>query len=97
MIHRLFFGIVSFIFLVLCIHFFLIFYIVFEHGKWMILEPIMMVEVSTPTEFQGSIISQITKRNGIIVSTNEQDGYFVLSAEVRKRSIIQFLSTSLHF
>lgn len=55
---------------------------IYEYGRWGILEPIMKVETTCPSEFQGSIISILTKRNGIIVSTDESDGYFSLVCEV---------------
>ncbi|RWS16159.1 elongation factor G-like protein [Dinothrombium tinctorium] len=55
---------------------------VYEMGRWHILEPIMKVEVTAPSEFQGAIIAQITKRFGVISSVETSDGYFVLIAEV---------------
>ena len=36
----------------------------FDDGTWMILEPIMTVEVTGPEEFQGACVSIISKRNG---------------------------------
>ncbi|XP_076245527.1 mitochondrial translation elongation factor G 1 [Calliopsis andreniformis] len=55
---------------------------VFEQGSWQILEPIMVVEVSAPLEFQGIVVAQITKRNGIINDTDASEGWFTLNAEV---------------
>lgn len=54
----------------------------FDEGSWMILEPIMHVEVSAPAEYQGDLIGQVTRRNGLLQSTNEMDNYFVANAEV---------------
>lgn len=42
----------------------------------------MKVETTCPSEFQGQIISMMTKRNGIIVSTDESEGFFSCVCEV---------------
>jgi elongation factor G len=55
---------------------------VFANGIWQILEPIMSVEVTAPTEFQGQITGQINRRKGIITNAETNDGWFVLSCEV---------------
>ncbi|KYM88350.1 Elongation factor G, mitochondrial [Atta colombica] len=55
---------------------------VFEAGTWRVLEPIMMVEVVGPQEFQGSILGQLTKRKGIINFTEVVDEWFTIIAEV---------------
>ena len=38
----------------------------YEDAHWIILEPIMLVEVNVPQEFQGSCLSLITNRDGVI-------------------------------
>ncbi|XP_058452533.1 elongation factor G, mitochondrial [Malaya genurostris] len=55
---------------------------VFEEGSWQILEPIMMVEVTAPDEFQGTVIGQLNKRHGIITGTEGTEGWFTIHAEV---------------
>lgn len=55
---------------------------VFEEGSWRLLEPIMMVEVNAPEEFQSTVISQLNKRNGIITNTERAEGWFTVYAEV---------------
>jgi elongation factor G len=47
-----------------------------------LLEPIMDVEVTCPTEFQGAIVGQISRRKGIIISSFNDINTFVLRAEV---------------
>jgi elongation factor G len=47
-----------------------------------VLEPIMKVEVQTPTEFQGSVVGNLSQRRGTIQSTNEQQSYATIVAEV---------------
>lgn len=54
----------------------------FNEGLWQILEPVMLVEVTGPMEFQGTVVGQITKRKGIVTSTDGTEGWFTLLAEV---------------
>ncbi|KYQ58820.1 Elongation factor G, mitochondrial [Trachymyrmex zeteki] len=55
---------------------------IFQTGTWRILEPIMMVEVVGPQEFQGTILGQLTKRKGIVNFTEVVDEWFTVIAEV---------------
>lgn len=55
---------------------------VFAEGFWQILEPIMSVEVTAPEEFQGGVIGQLNKRQGIITGTDGAEGWFTIYAEV---------------
>ncbi|XP_024875511.1 elongation factor G, mitochondrial isoform X1 [Temnothorax curvispinosus] len=55
---------------------------VFEAGSWRILEPIMLVEIVGPQEFQGLVLGQINRRKGIISSTEVIDEWFTIIAEV---------------
>lgn len=47
-----------------------------------ILEPIMKVEVETPSEFQGAVLGNLNQRRGMIQGSTEDHGYAVLTAEV---------------
>ena len=49
------------------------YFLVFANGSLMILEPIMYVEITVPTEFRGEVLRQITKRQGIILSNESND------------------------
>ncbi|KAH9390225.1 elongation factor EF-G [Tyrophagus putrescentiae] len=62
----------------------------FESGSWMILEPIMHVEVSAPAEYQGDLIGLMTRRNGLLQATNEIDSYFVANAEIPLNDMFGF-------
>uniref|UniRef100_A0A803MP17 Elongation factor G, mitochondrial n=1 Tax=Chenopodium quinoa TaxID=63459 RepID=A0A803MP17_CHEQI len=45
----------------------------YTKAKPVVLEPIMLVEVKVPSEFQGSVTGDINKRKGLIIG-NDQDG-----------------------
>ncbi|XP_017004660.2 elongation factor G, mitochondrial [Drosophila takahashii] len=55
---------------------------VFQNGSWQILEPIMLVEVTAPEEFQGAVMGHLSKRHGIITGTEGTEGWFTVYAEV---------------
>ena len=54
----------------------------FSKAKPVILEPIMKVEVQAPEEFQGSVLGQINQRRGVIIGSENQEGYVIAQAEV---------------
>lgn len=54
----------------------------FRKSKPCLQEPIMTVEVETPTEFQGPIVGDLNSRRGIIMETTVRDMYTVVRAEV---------------
>lgn len=55
---------------------------VFENGSWQILEPIMLVEITAPEEFQGIVMAQLSKRHGIVTGIEGSEGWFTAYAEV---------------
>ncbi|KAK2576865.1 hypothetical protein KPH14_005494 [Odynerus spinipes] len=63
----------------------------FTEGAWYILEPIMLVEITVPEEYQGVIIGHINKRRGIIVGTDSNDGWFVITAEVPLNNMFGYI------
>jgi len=53
-----------------------------HQAKAVILEPIMKVEVETPTEFQGSVIGDLSSRRGVIGGTDLRDDLTVVTVTV---------------
>ncbi len=54
----------------------------FTGARWQIIEPIMFVEVTAPEEFQSQVVGNINKRNGIIVNSETNMGWFNIQCEV---------------
>ncbi len=51
-------------------------------GKPVTLEPIMLVSVEGPTEFQGDILATLMQRRGMVVGTTEDAGFVRVDADV---------------
>ncbi|MFC1584576.1 elongation factor G [Fibrobacterota bacterium] len=58
------------------------FYKAYRKASPQILEPIMKVEVETPSEFQGAVLGNLNQRRGMITGTTERDKYIQITAEV---------------
>lgn len=54
----------------------------FMQSKPVLLEPIMKVEVETPTDFQGPVQGDLSSRRGILMGSNMRDDFTVIEAEV---------------
>ncbi len=54
----------------------------FLASKPVLLEPIMRVEVETPTDFQGSVQGDLSSRRGLLLGSDMRDDYTVIIAEV---------------
>lgn len=52
----------------------------------------MSVEVTAPSEFQGSVMGQINRRKGLITGTDDNEGWFVVACEVPLNSMFGFSS-----
>lgn len=54
----------------------------FLEAKPVILEPIMKVEVETPSEFQGSVQGDLSSRRGFLSGSDMRDNYAIIQSEV---------------
>jgi len=54
----------------------------YEEAAWQVLEPIMEVEAVVPIEFQGPVMGQFNKRNGIISGSEGTSDWVTIYAEV---------------
>jgi len=54
----------------------------YNQAKPTILEPIMLVEVQFPEEFQGTVMGQLNQRRGTILSSEKLEGFVQAMAEV---------------
>ena len=54
----------------------------FNRMKPVLLEPIMLMEIECPEEFQGSVVGQVSSKRGMIVETDTTDGLTKIIAEV---------------
>jgi elongation factor G len=55
---------------------------VYFQAKPVVLEPVMKLEVESPTEFQGAVLKTVMQRRGTVVGTTEEDGFCRLEGEV---------------
>jgi elongation factor G len=55
---------------------------VYPRAKPIVLEPVMKLEVESPSEFQGAILKTIMQRRGTVIGTTEEDGFCRVEAEV---------------
>jgi elongation factor G len=47
-----------------------------------VLEPVMKVEVETPSEYQGNVFASINQRRGVVISTTEDEYFSRIESEV---------------
>lgn len=55
----------------------------------------MTVEVTAPTEFQGSVLSGLTKRHAVITGQDATEGYFSVFCEVNSQRFLLLINYML--
>ncbi|XP_069143264.1 elongation factor G-2, mitochondrial isoform X2 [Solanum lycopersicum] len=63
-------------------------------AKPIILEPVMLVDIKVPTEFQGTVTGDINKRKGVIIGNDQEGDDSVITANVPLNMMFGY-STSL--
>ncbi|CDP09495.1 unnamed protein product [Coffea canephora] len=66
----------------------------YSAARPVILEPIMLVELKVPTEFQGTVTGDINKRKGMIVGNDQENDDSVITAHVPLNNMFGY-STAL--
>jgi elongation factor G len=54
----------------------------YPKARPVVLEPVMKLEVESPSEFQGAVLKTVMQRRGTVVGTTEEDGFCRLESEV---------------
>ncbi|KRY36664.1 Elongation factor G, mitochondrial [Trichinella spiralis] len=65
---------------------------VFSDGRWHIIEPVMKVEATCPTEFQGSVMAALSKRQAVIISTDLIENFFSVVCEAPLNCMFGFVT-----
>ncbi|EKX73124.1 translation elongation factor G1, putative [Theileria equi strain WA] len=65
---------------------------VFMDAEPIILEPIMSIEVVSPSEYQSQCLSTLTKRKGVVTNTGNYGDNVVLSADVPLRNMFGYIT-----
>ena len=58
-----------------------------EYGQWQMIEPVMLVEINAPNEFQNAVHALVAKRFGIVSAIDPREDWFTMMAEVKFVSI----------
>jgi len=62
----------------------------FENAGATLLEPWMILQVTTPAEFQAAVMSAINKRKGVIQNSETEGDYVTITADVALNSMFGF-------
>lgn len=67
----------------------------FTEGQWQIIEPIMLVEVTAPSEFQNAVLGSINKRHGVILYSETNSGWLTIQCEVALNDMFGYCKSLL--
>ncbi len=62
----------------------------FRKAKPRLLEPVMAVEVETPSEYQGQVVGDLNARRGLIQTTENRESFTIIRAEVPLASMFGY-------
>lgn len=65
----------------------------FMKAKPVILEPIMDVEVTAPSEFQGTVIGDLNRRKGLVKNSNQERDDVVVNVAVPLNEMFGYSTT----
>ncbi len=68
-----------------------------NEGKWQVIEPIMLVEVTAPEEFQSTVLGNLNKRHGVITNTETNQGWFNMQCEVALNDMFGYCKFHFYF
>jgi elongation factor G len=66
----------------------------FPAAGGVVLEPIMRVEISVPREYQGNVIGGLNKRKGVVLNSEDREGFTSIEALVPLKEMFGY-STDL--
>jgi len=61
-----------------------------EYGQWQLIEPVMLVEINSPSEFQSAVHSLVIKRFGIVSAIEPREDWFTMMAEIPLNDMFGF-------
>jgi elongation factor G len=61
-----------------------------EYGQWQLIEPVMLVEINAPSEFQSAVHSLVIKRFGIVSAIEPREDWFTMMAEIPLNDMFGF-------
>ncbi|MEE2889804.1 MAG: elongation factor G [Planctomycetota bacterium] len=65
----------------------------YSRGKPEVLEPLMMVSLEGPSEYQGDMIGTLVQRRGILKGTHDEEGHVRIDAEVPLAEMFGYATT----
>ena len=55
---------------------------ILSKARMALLEPIMLLEIETPDEFQGAVVGHLSSKRGVVSSSEVNDGNCIILADV---------------